>query len=318
MNSALLIGIDHYDYAPLNGCINDVNRLAALLSKHDDGRRNFECQAFTSDQHTITTDFLRKQIKRFFEIRSSRTLFYFSGHGNEALGGSMCTQNGTQHNPGVPMSDLFHCAHEALEKGYTDEVVILLDCCYSGYCGNLTMLGTETSVLKKGMCILTASRKEQYATTKNKGGLFTNYLEEALKGGTSDILGNVTLSNAYYYMDQALGAWDQRPILKVHLDHIPVLRRVKPAISIETIRQITTHFPTLDYQHYMSAAYPDTEKPRDAEKEQAFTDLRAYHRTGLVLPCTEASMYQEAMKNGACQLTAMGKAYWQLVIADKI
>ena len=44
MRRALCVGIDEYGFGPLNGCVNDAERMQAVLSKHQDGSPNFDCK----------------------------------------------------------------------------------------------------------------------------------------------------------------------------------------------------------------------------------------------------------------------------------
>ena len=58
------------------------------------------------------------------------------------------------------------------------------------------------------------------------GGIFTNLVLAALEGGAADLRGHVTPGSIYAYVDQALGAWDQRPIFKTNVTqfHVPTRR----------------------------------------------------------------------------------------------
>ncbi len=49
MKRALLVGIDSYDkFGDLAGCVNDVEAIAPLLARNEDGGVNFQCQTRTS------------------------------------------------------------------------------------------------------------------------------------------------------------------------------------------------------------------------------------------------------------------------------
>ena len=41
MRKALVVGIDDYPNAPLTGCVNDAEKIAALLKTNGDGKPNF-------------------------------------------------------------------------------------------------------------------------------------------------------------------------------------------------------------------------------------------------------------------------------------
>ena len=49
MKRALLIGIDHYEYDPLKGCVDDAIQLAEILSENYDGSPNYDCHLLISD-----------------------------------------------------------------------------------------------------------------------------------------------------------------------------------------------------------------------------------------------------------------------------
>jgi hypothetical protein len=40
MRKALIVGIDHYPQDPLTGCVNDANKMARILAKHQDNSPN--------------------------------------------------------------------------------------------------------------------------------------------------------------------------------------------------------------------------------------------------------------------------------------
>jgi hypothetical protein len=113
------------------------------------------------------------------------------------------------------MTDLL----QAVERSNVREVVILLDCCHSGRFGEAPFLG-GASVLKEGVSVLTASRRDEPAMEEEGVGVFTELICDALEGGAADVLGTVTLAGVYAYLDEALGAWDQRPLFKSHVSRL--------------------------------------------------------------------------------------------------
>ena len=58
------------------------------------------------------------------------------------------------------------------------------------------------------------------------GGVFTRLVVAALQGGAADLRGHITPGSIYAYVDQALGAWDQRPIFKTNVTRFTSLRKV--------------------------------------------------------------------------------------------
>src|SRR5687768_3566827 len=109
MKRALLIGIDSYDsavYAPLSGCVNDVQALAPLLSRHDDGTPNFNCRVFRSDRDRIDRRACRQAMDELLAPGADIALLYFAGHG-EAVNSDvvLVTQDGVTTDAGVALSD---------------------------------------------------------------------------------------------------------------------------------------------------------------------------------------------------------------------
>lgn len=78
--------------------------------------------------------------------------------------------------------------------------------------------------LRDGLSILTAARASQPCLERGEAGVFTGLVCSALDGGAADILGNVSVASIYAYVDQALGAWDQRPLFKSHVSRMLSLR----------------------------------------------------------------------------------------------
>lgn len=55
MKRALLVGIDKYkEWTDLDGCVNDVKAVSALLAKQADGSANFQCRTLTSKDTKVT------------------------------------------------------------------------------------------------------------------------------------------------------------------------------------------------------------------------------------------------------------------------
>lgn len=134
MRKALLVGINGYPKCPLKGCENDASRLAAILDRHHDGRPNFECRKALASHEPVTRSRLRALIGELFAKPADTALFYFSGHGSEAKSaGILVTQDYADNDLGVPMAELLETANEA--SGRIREIVIVLDCCHSGYAG---------------------------------------------------------------------------------------------------------------------------------------------------------------------------------------
>jgi len=391
MNRALIVGINHYTWAPLRGPINDALAMASVLSKHEDGSNNFDCRVLLSTPQNaqrvnqlyaehraplnfatptvfegasseeylleeeliteeaknfeeqrksaglrnvkvsskeVSTDLLMEQTTKLFQHDADTVLFYFSGHGgNTTIGGTLVTQDATEHMPGVSLLHLLNLATEALREGRARQVIMMLDCCHSGHLGNFLLAGHETAILSKGISILTSSMPLQYSVERNGAGLFTQIMVEGLKGAAQDLLGEVHLSALYNYADRLLNAWEQRPVVKIHTDRMTILRKNKPELNIESIRRLPAYFPEEDYVYPLSPENEDTtyeqgnqNAHKNAQKEpfkymiQDFKELQSYARKGLVEPVDEEHMYFAAMNSTGCQLTTLGKMYRKLVM----
>ncbi|HWX16201.1 MAG TPA: caspase family protein [Chthoniobacterales bacterium] len=315
MRKALIVGINEYPACPLTGCENDALRIGALLEKHHDGTPNFECQTYLSTKDTITRDFLRASLEKLFADPADAALFYFAGHGADTRDGVLVTVDYKKHDEGVPMEEVLRLAKGACDR--IKEIFIVLDCCHSGYTGG-TWIAPTINILPQGVSILTASSATQTAAEKDGEGVFTSLVCDALEGGAADILGNVTAARVYAYLDQTLGAWDQRPHFKANLSKLEILRRCEPAVALDTLRKIVKIFPKSDFVLDLSPAYEPTEEPHDEEKEATFAILQKYRAARLLVPIDEEHLYYAAINKKACRLTPLGRFYWNLVTRNKI
>jgi hypothetical protein len=315
MRKALVIGVNEYPQCPLKGCENDALRISALLRNHYNGDPNFDCETHLSSKEKISRDFLRKSLQKLFADPADAALFFFAGHGSDRRGGILVTVDHTAHDEGIPMEEVLGLANDARDR--IKEIFIVLDCCHSGYAGG-TWVAPNINILPKGVSILTASSATQTAAEKAGAGVFTSLACDALQGGAADILGNVTAAQIYAYLDQTLGAWDQRPHFKANLSKLETLRRCEPAVALGTLRLIIKIFPKPEFVLNLSPAYEPTEEPRDEEKEATFATLQKYRAARLLVPIDEEHLYFAAMNNKACRLTPLGRFYWNLAARNKI
>jgi hypothetical protein len=315
MRRALLIGINDYDGSPLAGCVDDAKKMRNILATNEDATRNFDCQLLTSENAYVNRQILKQKIHELFEQPADFALLYFSGHGSleeKGLGGHLISQEGD----GIPMAEVLFLANAATEK--IKEVVIILDCCHSGSMGENVLSGSQQTAIKEGVSILTASRTSQYAMETGGAGVFTSLIHDALNGGAADALGNVTSASIYGYADQALGAWDQRPLFKSHVSKLLPLRKCKPKASLGTIRLLTTYFPDPHEHFQLDPTFEPTENHGHKENETIFNNLQQLRAAGLVEPVDEEHMYYAALKSKQCTLTPLGRFYWSLVNQDRL
>src|SRR3954447_25303450 len=316
MRRALLVGINHYESAPLTGCIDDAKRMERLLRRHDDGRVNFDTQLVTSDREPVTRARLRGGVEKLFADPADAALLYFSGHGTENdLGGYLVTTDATLYNEGVALGDVLALANGA---SHISEVAIIVDSCHSGWLGTVPAVDNMQASLREGLSILTASRSSQSSVEHGESGVFTELVGSALDGGATDILGNVSVAAVYAYVDQALGAWDQRPLFKSHVSRMLSLRSAKPAIDVAILRRLPEWFPGPGTDFPLSPRHEPTMEPHDREAEGVFDCLQACNRVKLVEPISEKHMYFAAVHGSGCRLTALGRFYWKLADSGRI
>lgn len=313
MRRALCVGIDQYNFGSLRGCVSDADRMATLLSTHEDGTPNFECRKLTASlggpNDVVTRPTLRAAIGQLFRDRADVALLHFSGHGTENnLGGYLVTQDSRSYDEGIGMAEVLQLANAS----QADEVVIFLDCCHSGHLGQLPAINNNVATLREGVSILTASRGDQPSVEVGGGGLFTSLVADALAGGAADLMGEVTAPAIYATVEAALGAWDQRPLFKAHVSKVIPLRKCLPPIELATLRELPNIFPVPAEDLTLSPEYEDSYAGKVPAKTVVFSKLQALTRVYLVVPVDAPHMYDAAMRSKACRLTAAGRYYWRL------
>lgn len=319
MKRALLVGIDVYDrFPPLAGCVNDVNALLPLLARNGDSSPNFNCVNLTCPDDRVDRRGLIDRINALLAPGADISLLYFAGHGmarnNDVV---LITQDGDNRDPGVPLSEVLG----KIPASPIREIVIILDCCFSGGAGGVPQLGGDISALRSGVSLLLASRSDQPAAETPEGrGLFSLYLCGALEGGAADVLGKVTLAGVYAYLSESFGPWDQRPTFKANVDRLHDLRHCDPAVPLAELRRLPEFFLNPGYEFPLDPSYepsyePDAE-PKNLEHEAIFAILQRCRAAKLVEPVGADHMYFAAMQNGGCRLTPLGKHYWGMAKQD--
>ncbi len=292
--------------------------MKAVLSNHQDSSPNFECKTLVAPlghASVVTRPILREHIQRLFQDPADVALFHFSGHGTvNNLDGYLVTQDANQYDEGVPMGEILRHANDSKVL----EVVILRDCCFSGQLGNVPTLDNTKALLREGISILTAGRGDQPSVETGGGGVFTSLVVDALEGGAANLLGAVTTSAVYAFVEAALGAWDQRPLFKAHVSKVLELRRCTPPIDRAVLRELPTFFPLPAEDHPLDPSYERTSPTAEAGNVAMFSALQALHRVHLVLPVNAPHMYDAAMQSQACRLTPSGRYYWRLAKDNRI
>ncbi len=319
MKRALIIGINDYEkISPLGGAVNDAEKMAALISKHEDGSPNFDTKIVTSDNKQITKKIMRSLLTDLLTKPADMAFFYFSGHGTcTNLGGYLCTYETDHYDEGFPMQELLALINQSPIK----EIVVMLDCCQSGSLGAIPALNSGITVVKEGTSILTASREDESSVEINGSGIFTSLVCDALSGSAADLLGIITPAGVYSHVEQSFGAWEQRPLFKSYVSRSTALRKTIPKVSLETLRAITSLFLAQDAIINLDPSYEHTQtdlaKPENVVK---FKLLKKIQVVGLVKVNREPDpdLYWACIERRTCELTPLGKFYWHLVSAKKI
>jgi len=270
-----------------------------------------------------TYDGIIDGIKSVFTDDCEVGLFYFSGHGfDDENDGKIVTYDYIGNHYGIKYRDLV----DEIVKSKCKNRIIIIDCCYAGKTGNYSIIGDST-ILPCGTTILTACNTEKSALEIDNHGVFSNLLINALMGGASDIFGRITPGSIYAYIDSSLGDYDQRPLFKSHVSSFITLRKTKEKISVLEIRKMPNIFPNSNYKFQLDPSFEPTnylgsEKigSKDLKKPyfiknhgEIFKLLQIYTANGLVKPTKEMHMFYAAMNSDTCELTMLGKYYWQLV-----
>jgi hypothetical protein len=315
MKAALIVGIDHYNDAKLEGCVNDAQQVQKLLSKNEDYSPNFSCELLVSTSKFITRSILKENISRLFSRKDDISVFYFAGHGmlNE-LGGYLVTQDAKRYDEGISMVEILTMANQSESR----EVVIILDCCHSGAFGSVPAISNDQAHLREGISVLCASRSSESALESRGHGIFSALVCEALYGAASNLLGEITAADVYAFVVRNLGAWNQRPLFKCYVSQLKPLRTCNPTIDRSILRLLPTLFPSENYEYHLDPSFEPTHSDCNKENVEIFSILKAYRAAGLLVPVDEAHMYYAAMRSKSCRLTILGQYYWRLARARKI
>lgn len=317
LKKALFVGLTEYPECELMCCDNDAVAMKEILETNGDGAPNFEAKLLTGKCSKAE---LLRNIEELFSGKADVALLYFSGHGTDYNSGYLVTTDFSQYDYGVPMSEVMRMANSSQIKNR----VIILDCCFSGKFGQNANSSSTEAVLGDGVTIMTASRDDECAIEdcSIEHGEFTNLLIQGLKGGAADISGKITPASLYSYVDQSLGAWEQRPVFKTNISSFLPIREIEPRVPKSILRKLSEYFESPTTCYKLNPSYEDTNSPEiehkciepyaDEKNIEIFTHLRMFASVGLVEPVDADYMYFAAMENKACKLTALGAHYWKL------
>jgi hypothetical protein len=315
VSRALLVGIDDYEYVqPLNGCRQDAQDLATLLERNDDGSRNYECRLLpNANIPKVTRTTLRKEWIKLFNNFDGNIIFYFSGHGVfSEFGGYLLTQDGSIEDPGLAMYELLQLANDSNAR----EVLLILDCCHSGAAGDLPSRKfgiVNQAQIREGVTILAAARPTEAAVMSKGRSIFTSLVLTALKGAAADIRGYVSAASIYAFVEQSLGAFDQRPLYKSYAVRLSPVRRCRPEVDDQLLRELVVFFPTADYQYKMDPTYEKTDATAIPAQVAIFEKFKTYRNARLLRTVDDPDLFFAAMHGTCVELTIQGKAYRRFV-----
>lgn len=208
---ALLVGVGRYDREhelpalPTPG--NDVEGLARIL-------RNPERCGFASvtDIRDPDSQRLCESVEELFASagRDDLILFYFSGHGKLSPAGGLhlCATN-TNGKTLIATSLPLAMLNQFVNTKPVAQVVIVLDCCFSGAAASIFKGADIESLVTKdlgqgqGKYVITSSSASQVsrANPKDKYSLFTKWLIDGLESGASDVdeNGAITIEELFRY-----------------------------------------------------------------------------------------------------------------------
>lgn len=193
------------------------------------------------------------------------------------------------------------------------EKVIILDCCYSGEMGNNPFFDSDTALMRKGVSILVATLSNKKTYTTSSGSIFTSLLIDALQGGAADIFGKVSIPSIYAYVEQALGFFQERPMLKAHVSKLVSIRDCLPAVELEILHKLPVYFTDQNYLYPLDPTYEPTVEGHNPEHVRILKHLQKLRDARLVAVVGEQHMYYAAVNSQHCCLTPQGKYYWYLV-----
>lgn len=288
MKKALIVGLNDYPGHELNWCENDAITMKDLIESNGDGSPNFDVKTILG---SCTKEDLLSSIEKLFDNSSEVALLYFSGHGADADGGYLCTTDFSGRELGVRMTDILKIVNTCSCKNK----ILILDCCFAAKMGE-ELLVNNNSILGDGVTIMAASQSWQ--TSAEDGmighGVFTDLIIQGLKGGAADIGGNITPASLYSFVDQSLGAWQQRPVFKTNISRFLPLRVIQPKVPKVTLRKLRDYFknptdqfslnPSFEYTNAPGVEHQIVEPYADKANVAMFKELQLFESVGLIEP----------------------------------
>jgi len=334
MRRALLVGIDHYLGSPLTGCVADAEGMAAMLEQNQDASPNYDVKLVTSDPgptKTVTRGGLRTLLADLFNnAHDMEVLFFFAGHGTQTpWGGELVTQDYAPNSMGVSMNDVLTLANDSPAR----EVILILDCCFSGDLGNVPGLQSaavapafrlDKTILGENVTVLAASRSTQLSAEVPDGGqgAFTRLLIDGLDGAAADYLGDVTSLSLYAFASRPFTAWQQRPVFKSHVSQPTAIRVCRPPLDPDLLRKLPRYFQNAEAHYTMTPAHegvrPIPPGVAPTPDQEAFDYFKHLRNASLLTTDNSKDLYFVALDSEDVYLTRLGRYFWQLAKTHRL
>jgi len=259
---ALIVGVSEYGegFEPLPGSLRDVQAMDAILKNADRGA--FQTQALENcDRSTLEAN-----IEQFFRGKSPDDvlLFYFSGHGDLGSGGMLnqhlhfCTRNTTKQDKRLVESSALSASFlkRQIDLSKSRQIIVILDCCYSGAIGDLLKKGDEEinygELQAEGRVILASSSAAKVSLQAKDGlSLYTRYLIEGMEGAAYPGQGAwIAARSLHEYADRRFEIENKGYPPKIISDetgyNLPLVRSPKPDPKLEYRNVVDRIFQELD------------------------------------------------------------------------
>lgn len=259
---ALIVGVSEYGegFEPLPGSLRDVQAMDAILKNADRGA--FQTQALENcDRSTLEAN-----IEQFFRGKSPDDvlLFYFSGHGDLGSGGMLnqhlhfCTRNTTKQDKRLVESSALSASFlkRQMDLSKSRQIIVILDCCYSGAIGDLLKKGDEEidygELQAEGRVILASSSAAKVSLQAKDGlSLYTRYLIEGMEGAAYPGQGAwIAARSLHEYADRRFEIENKGYPPKIISDetgyNLPLVRSPKPDPKLEYRNVVDRIFQELD------------------------------------------------------------------------
>jgi len=239
---AFLIG--NQSFAPssglhdLQGPANDVTALSAVLSDAEKG--GYEVTVFHDRERGEILPTLEAALSG--ATGDDAILLFYAGHGKTDRAGRLClatrdSREDAIYSTSIRASDLY----DMIDNSDSNQVVLLLDCCFSGAAGRDFTRGSVQDQIQmmqeaKGLHVLTATTSHQTAREEEATdgspvmGKFTRAIVDGITTGTADRNrdGVVSINDLRTYLPDALKGQKPQYFARNATDGDPTIARVGP------------------------------------------------------------------------------------------